>query len=66
MLDELKRVVDRLVNNAPIPHKYHDHELKGKYRGIRELHLKPDDLLMYIISQDKLTLVALGSHADLF
>ena len=67
MLTELKTVVELLINNKPIPLKYRDHELKGNYNGIRELHLKPDDLLLYIKIQDtKITLVAIGSHAEIF
>lgn len=46
VLEELRTVVELLVNGKPIPVKYHDHELKGRYKGIRELHLKPDDLLL--------------------
>ena len=46
---------------------YKDHELSGNFRGIRELHLFPDDLLMYIkIEKESITLVAIGSHAELF
>jgi mRNA-degrading endonuclease YafQ of YafQ-DinJ toxin-antitoxin module len=32
-----------------------------------ELHLRPDDLLVYFkIEKESITLVAIGSHADLF
>lgn len=56
-----------LVKEEPIPAKYLDHELQGKHKGIRELHLKPDDLLMYVkIEREKITLVAFGSHSELF
>ncbi len=40
VLEELKNIVEMLVNNKPIPAKYLDHELKGNYKGIRELHLR--------------------------
>jgi mRNA interferase YafQ len=67
ILEELDKVVELLVNSETIPAKYRDHELKGKYSGIRELHLKPDDLLLYIrIHGEKVTLMALGSHAEIF
>ena len=67
VLKELNYIIDLLVNKQTIPDKYKDHELKGKYKGIRELHLKPDDLLLYIKkNQDKLTLVAIGSHSEIF
>lgn len=67
VLKELKTVVDLLVHERSIPSKYRDHELKGRYKGIRELHLKPDDLLLYVkVHCKKVTLMAIGSHAELF
>ena len=67
MLDELKKIVELLVNDKPIPEKYCDHELKGNYKGIRELHLRPDDLLLYVkATGEKVVLMALGSHSELF
>lgn len=67
ILAELKKVVELLVNNKSIPEKYRDHELKGNYNGIRELHLKPDELLLYIkMHQEKIILMALGSHSEIF
>lgn len=65
VLTELKKIVSLLVNNEPIPSKYH--ELKGRHKGIKELHLKPDDLLLYIkVDNKKIILMALGSHAEIF
>jgi mRNA interferase YafQ len=67
VLEELKTVVALLIDNKPIPYKYHDHELTGNHKGIRELHLKPDDLLLYVkVHQEKITLMALGSHSEIF
>ncbi len=48
VLRELKKVVDLLAKDKPIPKKYKDHGLQGNYKGTRELHLKPDDLLLYL------------------
>jgi len=60
-------VVNDLVNEIPLSAKYRDHELKGNHKGIRELHLRPDDLLLYIkIQHEKITLFALGSHSEIF
>lgn len=67
VIDELEKVIDLFVTNQPLPTKYRDHELKGKYKGIRELHLKPDDLLMYVkVEHECVTLLAIGSHSNLF
>ena len=68
VIQELRLVVDLLINKQSIPIKYRDHELTGNYKGIRELHLKPDDLLLYFILEENntLTLVNIGSHTNLF
>lgn len=67
VLEELKDVVKILINELPIPAQYLDHGLKGKHTGIRELHLKPDALLLYFNQNDeKIVLVALGSHSEIF
>jgi mRNA interferase YafQ len=66
VLKELKEVTRLLVEELPIPRKYNNHKLTGNYKGIMELHLKPDDLLMYVkVDGASITLVAIGSHAEL-
>lgn len=47
--------------------RHRDHKLIGNYRGTRELHIKPDLLLIYRRHPDtSLTMVRVGSHSDLF
>ena len=66
ILEILDCVIDLLVKEQAIPDKYKDHELKGKFKGVRELHLKPDDLLLYIkVEQESITLVDIGSHSKI-
>lgn len=66
VLVELEKVIRLLVNELPIPKKYKDHELKGNFKGIRELHLKPDDLLLYVkIEGESIILIDIGNHANL-
>ncbi len=65
-LDKLKNIIDILANNSPLPLKYRDHKLMGCYEGSRELHIEPDWLLIYRLSQDSLILERTGSHSDLF
>ena len=64
----LDRVIDKLSKGYRLEPKYKDHELKGKYQGFNECHIKPDWLLIYLIEDDilTLTLVDTGSHSDLF
>ncbi len=67
ILQELELVIDLLINEKSLPEKYHNHKLTGNYAGMMELHLRPDDLLVYFkIEKESITLVAIGSHADLF
>lgn len=67
VLQELRIVIALLISEKPIPRKYKDHELKGNLKGIRELHLKPDDLLLYIkVDGNSITLIDIGSHAGIF
>lgn len=67
-LQELKDVVELLRTDQALDAKYHDHELVGEFHGTRELHIRPDWLLCYRKNQGilTLTLVATGSHSDLF
>lgn len=66
--EDFKTVINLLVSGKPLPEKYKDHSLSGKYIGFRECHIKPDWLLIYRIDNDilTLTLVRTGTHSDLF
>ena len=48
--------------------KYKDHSLIGDYKGFRELHIKPDLLLIYKKDENELVLalIRVGSHSKLF
>lgn len=65
LLDE---VILDLANRKVLDSKYRDHELSGEWRGYRELHVKPDWLLIYRIEQEilVLSLARCGTHAQLF
>jgi mRNA interferase YafQ len=66
-MQELIDVLELLVNEKTLPKKYKDHELKGNLKGIRECHIRADDLLLYfIIENETLKLVDIGSHAKIF
>lgn len=67
VLEELAFVIDLLVSEQPISMKYKNHRLTGNYEGMMELHLRPDDLLVYVkVEHKSITLMAIGSHAYLF
>ena len=69
-LHEFEVVVELLANGEVIPEKYRDHPLKNTndYQDCRELHIKPDWLLIYKYYSDEviLLLIRTGSHSDLF
>ena len=64
----LEEVISILANQEPLPEKFRDHSLLGKYTGCRECHITPDWLLIYEIDGDELILYLMrtGSHGDLF
>lgn len=67
-LSLLDEVVDTLRQGRQLDEKYRDHGLSGKFQGFRECHIKPDWPLVYLIENDilTLTLVDIGTHADIF
>ena len=67
-INKLKKVVEMLITDEPLPKQYKDHALSGIWSGFRECHIQPDWLLVYIISSDRLvlTLSRTGTHSDLF
>lgn len=59
-------IIDILANREPIPIEYRDHALKGRFRGIRDIHIEPDWLLLYRVTPTDLVLIRTGTHTDLF
>lgn len=64
--DKLRSVINLLFREDPLPARLHDHELGGRWKGIRDLHIEPDWILLYSADSDELVLIRTGSHADLF
>ncbi len=63
----LIQVLQALVSDSPLDHRYRDHALIGQWMGYRECHIKPDLLLIYRKTDDGgLRLARLGSHSALF
>ncbi|MHC5216662.1 type II toxin-antitoxin system YafQ family toxin [Enterococcus sp. LJL128] len=63
-------VLDLLLSQdtEQLVHKYGDHALKGNKKGLRELHIESDWLLVYRIDNGclELWLLATGSHDQIF
>lgn len=67
-IEEFVYVVQKLLNDLPLEEKYKDHALGGKWKNHRELHIRPDWLLIYQKKEDILILELsrTGTHSDLF
>lgn len=51
-MEKLKEVIKLiLLNQRPLPPKYKDHPLRGKWQPKWELHIEPDWLLIYQIAR---------------
>jgi len=62
----LRLIIQKLIKQEQLDKKYGGHPLSGVLKGYRELHLEPDWLLIYKITEDEIRLARLGSHSELF
>jgi len=63
---DLARIVEQLANDRRLAASYRDHALGGEWNDHRDLHLKPDLVLIYRKpDRQTLQLVRIGSHAKL-
>jgi mRNA interferase YafQ len=64
---ELRAVLTLLLDDQPLPARYRDHPLRGEWADHRDCHIRPDLILIYRKPDaDRLELVRLGSHSELF
>ena len=64
---ELRAVLTLLLNDQPLPARYRDHPLRREWADHRDCHIRPDLILIYRKPDaDRLELVRLGSHSELF
>ena len=65
-LDEtLLGALELLVADAPLPDRYVDHPMKGRYADCRDCHLRPDLVLVYRKrGSDALELDRIGSRGN--
>ena len=64
--EEIKKIIEKLINEERLAVKYKDHKLIGNYKGRRECHVKPDWLLIYKIIDTEIIFERTGTHSDLF
>lgn len=65
-LGKMSTVIHLLGQGDLEDRQYLDHPLKGKYVGLRECHISADWLLIYHATDEEVTLINSGTHADLF
>jgi mRNA interferase YafQ len=65
-MDKLKAIILLLLDDGPLEPRHRDHALKGDWIGYRDLHIEPDWLLLYRLSDTQLMLARTGTHSDLF
>jgi mRNA interferase YafQ len=65
-LAKLRRVMELLIDNAPLEPALRDHALQGVWRDWRDLHIEPDWILIYRADGLSVRFERTGSHADLF
>ena len=63
---KLKAVILLLLEDKPLEPRHRDHPLKGNWVGYRDLHIEPDWLLLYRVTETELMLTRTGTHSDLF
>jgi mRNA interferase YafQ len=63
--EKIEHVTHLLATDMPLPVSYVDHAMKGKWKGFRDCHVRPDVVLIYRKTPGILILVRLGSHSEL-
>lgn len=67
LVEELNDILNRLMNDEPIPAEKYPHPLSGQYKGCMECHVGADFLLIWKDeAADVVYIVRLGSHSELF
>jgi mRNA interferase YafQ len=65
-LENLLGIISKLANDEPLAERHRDHALTGDWEDFRDCHIKPDLVLIYQKTGDRiLQLVRIGSHSEL-
>ena len=67
-ITNLHLIMKKIEYQHVLPTKVRDHALSGNWKNHRELHIKPDWLLIYKLlpKEKKVIFVRTGTHSDLF
>jgi len=68
LVKDVEHVISILESGESLPRRYRDHRLSGDMRQYRELHVRPDVLLVYEKHEEVLIifLITISSHSDIF
>lgn len=64
--EKFVQFINCLREDSLLPAESKDHALNGEYSDCREFHLGGDTLVIYIVIDQAVTLMRIGSHAQLF
>jgi len=64
--EELKKIMDTLIDNKTIDDKYLPHQLMGNWQGYSECHIKANWILIYKQSKPTIKFARIGTHQQLF
>lgn len=65
-IEKLKTIMALLLEERPLPERCREHVLTGIWKGVMDVHIEPDWLLLYTPYPGRLRFERIGSHADLF
>lgn len=58
--------ISKLLNNEALPKEARDYSLSGEWSDTQEFHISGDLLVIYMISENCLQLLRIGTHSQLF
>lgn len=58
--------ISLLANSDELPEMARDHALTGEWSDTREFHISGDLLVIYMITENVLKLLRIGTHSQLF
>ena len=65
-IQKLLSIADRIAKIGSPALQHRPHKLVGNWVNHWECHIRPDWLLIYMITDNEVRLVRTGTHADLF
>ena len=65
-INKLDEIIIALALDKSLPKNTRPHKLSGEYTGLWDVHIEPDWILIYEITETTLILRRTGTHSDLF